>query len=135
MSLGICIGIFATENVNKVTYKWTDAEGIVQYTERPPKDMAYEKITVSTSGAQETTNVTQEQAVEEAESKTNTALDGIIESNKRNCKIAKENLEVLTKLARIRVKGEDGEERILSPEEKQKKLSETQKQVDVFCTN
>jgi len=133
--LTICLSVFASETISKVTYKWTDSQGVVQYTERPPKDVAYEKITVNTSGGQDVVAVTKDDSIKDSSKKTNTALDDIIASNKRNCKIAQDNLEVLTKLSRIRVKGEDGQERILSPEEKQQKMDETQKQVDIFCDN
>ncbi|MCP4412140.1 MAG: DUF4124 domain-containing protein [Gammaproteobacteria bacterium] len=137
LSLGICLSVFSADTISKVTYKWTDANGFVQYTERPPVNRDYEIITVTASGGKEVTNISADEATNEnADTTANTTantLDEVIKSNERNCKIAKQNMEVLSKITRIRVTDEKGENRILSPEEKQVRVGETQKQIDTFC--
>ncbi len=133
LSLGICLSVFSADNISKVTYKWTDANGIVQYTERPPENRKKKKITVTASGGKEVTNVSAEEATEENADATTNSLDEVIKANERNCKIARQNMEVLNKIARIRVSDEKGENRILTPEEKQARVDETQKQIDTFC--
>ena len=133
--LSLCLTVFSANTVSKVTYKWTDKQGIIQYTERPPKDRAYEKITVSASGGEDAISVSIEDAQTDSKKQTDNLLDEVDRANERNCLIAKQNLEVLTKLSRIRVSDEKGERRILSPEEKQVRLDDTQKQVDIYCNS
>ncbi len=133
LSLGICLSVFSADTISKVTYRWTDIDGIVQYTERPPVNVDYEIITVTASGGQEIISKSAEEAPKEEGATVESTLDGVIMANKRNCEIAQQNMEVLTNIARIRVSDEKGENRILSPEEKQARVDETQKQIDTFC--
>ncbi|RLA04959.1 MAG: hypothetical protein DRQ47_02360 [Gammaproteobacteria bacterium] len=134
-SLGYCLSVFSATSISKVTYKWTDTNGIVQYTERPPKNIAYKKITVNTSGGKEITEVTAEEATNASSDSNNDVLDDMAAANKRNCTIAKQNMKVLSNIARIRVSDEKGENRVLTPEEKQTRIDETQKQIDIYCTD
>ena len=131
--LFLASSLYAGENTEKVTYKWKDDNGIIQYTERPPKNKAYEKITVRTGGAREVTQVSQEEAAQQAQQETMDDMAELNKANERNCKVAQQNLQVLQNMARIRVTGDDGEERILSPEEKASRITETQKQIDIYC--
>ena len=133
ISLSICISAFAANTISKVTYKWTDKQGVVQYTERPPKNIAYEQITVNASGGKEVTTVSADEAVQKTAETTEDALDDVVKANQRNCKIAKQNMDVLVKVARIRVSDEKGENRFLTPDEKQDRINETQKQIDIYC--
>ena len=133
MSLGICISIFSAEGISKITYKWVDEQGITQYTERPPSKGAYEKITVHMSGSEEVIGVNAEQSAKEAEVAKGSPLDEIAKANESNCKVSRQNMEVLTKVARIKVSDEKGENRILTPEEKQQRIDETQQQIELFC--
>jgi len=132
ISLSLCINVFSANNISKVTYKWTDEQGVVQYTERPPTNRAYEKITVSTSGSQEVTNVSAEEATANADG-TEVPIDDVALANERNCKVAQQNMKVLINIARIKVSDEKGDNRILTPEEKQARINETQKQIDIYC--
>lgn len=52
----------------------------------------------------------------------------IAETKRKNCEIGKKNLASLEAFARIRVKGEDGTEHILTPDEKAQRI-ETARQV------
>ncbi len=133
LSLGTCLSVFSAEHISKVTYRWTDENGIVQYTERPPATRGYEIITVTASGGKEVTSISEEEATKENANTVENTLDEVIKANERNCKIARQNMEVLSKIARIRVSDEKGENRILTPEEKQVRVDETQKQIDTFC--
>ena len=128
--LSFSIEVLASEKRTKVTYRWVDDNNIVQFTERPPKDRSYEKIIVTSSGGREVTQVTAQEA--KAEAKTDATIEEVQQANARNCQVAKQNMDVLRNIARIRVT-ENGEERILSPEEKAKRIQDTQKQIDVFC--
>jgi len=117
----------------KVTYKWTDEKGFVQYTERPPKDRAYEMIKILSSGGKEVTNVSADEAIAKSSKANRSELDEVVIANKRNCEIAKQNMDVLTKLKQIQVKDADGNPRILTDAEKQARVDDTQAQIDVYC--
>lgn len=132
LSVLLTVSSYAYQKTTKVTYKWVDDNNITQFTERPPKDRAYEKIIVTSSGGREIQNVTAAQAAADAKEEATSPLDELQKANERNCAVAKQNMEVLKNIARIRVT-ENGEERILSPEEKEVRVQETQKQIDVFC--
>ncbi|MFT5453113.1 MAG: hypothetical protein ACI9N9_002614 [Enterobacterales bacterium] len=131
VSLSVCVSVFSADTISKITYKWTDVSGIIQYTERPPKNRGYEKITITASGGEEVIAVTKEESVTKTE--TNSRLDDYAKANRRNCEIAKQNLEVLTKLARIKVTDEKGENRILTVEEKAARENETRKEIEIYC--
>jgi hypothetical protein len=131
--LGLNMVILNADTISKVTFKWKDAQGIVQYTERPPKNSAYEQITVNASEGETVTTVTQEEAEAANQDTTKGALDDVVLANQRNCQIAEQNMEVLVNMARIRVSDDKGENRILTPAEKQARLDETQKQIDIYC--
>lgn len=132
-ALGMYVPIFSAETITKITYKWSDSQGIVQYTERPPANTSYEKITVTVAGGQEVIEVLYKNTNKSTDDTTQSALDHVVKANQRNCKIAKQNKEVLDKVARIRVTDPNGNERILSPGEKQTRLTETQDQIDIYC--
>jgi len=132
VSLSVCLSALSADTISKITYKWTDEKGIVQYTERPPKNRGYEKITIKASGGKEVTAVTQEDAAKNTKEETN-PLDDYAKANQRNCEIARQNLDVLTKLARIKVTDEKGENRILTVEEKKAREDETRKEVEIYC--
>ncbi len=128
----LSVSIGAAEKATKVTYKWVDENGITQFTERPPQNRAYEKIIVTSSGGRDVEEVSADEAVENAKEEALDPVDEIQKANERNCKIARQNMDVLNNIARIRVT-ENGEERILSPEEKAERIEDTQKQIDTFC--
>jgi hypothetical protein len=130
--LTLSIEVLASDKRTKVTYRWVDDNNIVQFTERPPKNRAYEKIIVTSSGGREVTQVTAEEASSDTKTETDATVDEVQKANARNCQIARQNMDVLRNIARIRVT-ENGQERILSPEEKEERIKDTQKQIDVFC--
>lgn len=132
IAIMLTFAVVASEKTTKVTYKWVDENGITQFTERPPKDRAYEKIIVTSSGGQEVQEVPADEATQEANEEVLDPAAEIQRANDRNCKIARQNMDVLNNIARIRVT-ENGQERILSPEEKADRVKDTQKQIDTFC--
>ena len=96
------------------------------------KNRGYEKVTITASGGKEVTTVTQEEAVENSDENAN-PQDDYAKGNQRNCEIATKNLDVLTKLARIQVSDEKGENRILTVEEKKAREDKTRKEIEIYC--
>ena len=115
--LSLCL----VTSVNAATlYKWTDEEGLIHYSERPPVGVTnYERIrSEATPGNKpieykvDTPKDEQDQA--SAEAANNQAASAV---NQERCANARKNLEALNSFARIRVKEDDGQLRFLSEEE------------------
>jgi len=117
------------------TYKWTDDNGQVQYTQIPPKDRPYETIKNKSKNPEAP-------APKPAASSTKTepAPKGDValakaeaEKLARNCDLAKQNKEMLTTAAKIKVTDKDGNPRHLTDEERKEKLQATELQLQNYC--
>ncbi len=119
-------------------YKWVDANGEVQYTERPPADgVSYERIRMADKGKDKSTPIP---VVENPLNKTEqTPQDKQADESSKNyndwraenCKVAKQNLDVLQ--AGGRISSGDGENGFLSDEEIKTKIEEMQTKVEKYC--
>ena len=121
------------------SYKWTDDNGQVQYTQIPPKDRPYETIKTrvkqAESEAGEGTPVAAgKKAVDPAEAKGELAA-AKAEADKlaRNCETARQNKELLTTAAKIRMTDKDGNPYHLSDDERKQKLAATEQQIQNYC--
>jgi hypothetical protein len=117
-------------------YKWTDDDGNVQYSGTPPTDRPYENVKEpppppSLSGAET-----------DGGSETPPA-DGSSEANpdqqrskiEANCNQARANLEVLNENELVEFTDPDtGETRRLDEEERQAQITQSQKDIDYYCT-
>jgi len=120
------------------TYKWTDDNGQVQYTQLPPKDRPYETIRVRSkepaAAAAQTTPTNKAAGAENKQAKGDVA-EAKAEAEKlaRNCEIAKQNKEMLLTAAKIRVTDAEGNPRHLTEEERKARLADTEKQIEFYC--
>jgi Domain of unknown function (DUF4124) len=118
-------------------YTWTDAEGLVHYGERPPKDTKATTIRTRTGHSEHTPQPTVSPAANPSTGNTENAAqpqqanDSL--KNPERCESARQNLTTLTNSSRVRVSGENGELRYLTDEEKQQKMTETQTIIDQAC--
>lgn len=112
-------------------YKWTDEKGLVHYSERPPLGKQTE-IVKPEIGHSEPVNygtASSEKTKEESKAaNTKTSL-----KDPERCDAARQNLDTLKTFARIKVKGDDGEYRFLTPEEQQQKTNEASKAIEESC--
>jgi hypothetical protein len=135
-----CLSVAATP------YKWSDSQGRVHYGDRPPPNQAFEPIEVHPSPTPKTpanfAPKTEENAAEpatEPSAQENAAPPNAATSSRKqlmeeNCRIAKRNLEILTTSGRrVQAMGGDGEPYVLDDNERELKLTETQKQIEKFC--
>ncbi|NQD38930.1 DUF4124 domain-containing protein [Permianibacter sp. IMCC34836] len=119
------------------SYKWTDDNGQVQYTQIPPKDRPYETIRTRVKEPTATTTTSSKPAAakeSEAAAKGDVAV-AKAEADKlaRNCEVAKQNKEMLQTAAKIKITDKDGTERHLTDEERKEKLAATELQMQNFC--
>lgn len=133
-------------------YKWTDEQGVTHYSEEPPPASASKSSEVKVrtrlpSGAQEA----QQKAAAE---KSGTAASKDAGADKKNgktapakateekksteqyaekCKTLRANLEAMQNHGRVKASGADGEVRVLTDEEKNQRMDETQREIKAFC--
>ncbi len=119
----------------EILYKWVDADGITQLSDRPPKGVKYERIKVRKSSSGETTSSTGQSV--KTDSEENAEVKQQISKAQAQmaeaCKVAKANLHTLNTASRISVGADDGGKRLMTEEERAAKKKETQASIDNFC--
>ncbi len=115
------------------TYKWKDDKGQVVYTDTPPRDRPFEVI----KQRKYDTSEAAKPAVAESKPQTNApantkAPQNEAERKQSNCDIAKRNQKTLTEVTRIRIT-ENGQERMLSDEERAAKIKAVEKDIQYWC--
>jgi len=141
LNLFLIIGVifsnltFATEDV----YQWKDDKGITHFTQTPPLDKAYKVIKgkeekFNPSNYRSNTRVNSNKMTQATSNAASSEIERYQATRKHNCKVAQKNLLTLTNVARIRVTGSDGKERLLTDTEKADKIKLSQQQVKNFCS-
>ena len=124
--------VFASANLmaaEKITYKWTDDNGEVHYTDRAPRDREYTKIRTYVDEKNANTN----RATVLDNDKTAEKKDSYGTWRDENCTIANQNLDILANAGRISTADGDGGKRLMTDEEKQEKISQMETQRDKYC--
>lgn len=123
------------------TYKWTDEDGNVVYSQHPPKTGTYERMTglqkSKSSGASDDDKFEKEQAQKKAEleedlkKQEQQLIIRTEEVEQRNCEQARKNLDVYTRNKRFL--GEDGKVFRMDDDERQKKIQEAEDAIKEYC--
>ncbi len=130
----------------EVIYKWKDSNGNIKYTQsKPPSGIDYVTIRNRTSTKTDAveTVVTKSEVVDPvaeeqdkviaAQNADKNRVDAInAQRAEKNCIISKNNLEALNRSTRIQIE-ENGERRMLTDEERNKRLKEAQDNINKFC--
>ena len=137
------LAISFAASANKPIYKWKDDQGNVKYTQsKPPRGTEYETIYQRTTNkaAESVTktevdpNLTAEQndilAQQEAEKQRVKQVNE--EIRRKNCEIAKNNVESLETNQRIMIM-EDGKEKMISGEDRIARLNAAKDNVAKYC--
>jgi hypothetical protein len=114
-------------------YRWTDADGTVQYSDRPPEGIEAEFIKFSTGKRSKTEQ--KNTSGDEDEIKTAgkpQQLEVMPEKDPALCQQAQNNLTAL-KAARIRISEADGSKRILTEDEKESQRENARKFIKIHC--
>ncbi|MEM7097138.1 MAG: DUF4124 domain-containing protein [Pseudomonadota bacterium] len=141
------------------TYRWVDANGVVNYSERKPRNIPEEQITrVASAGSTRTStptenpstpstnatpapstnnDLTEEQQVmlkrlEDAEAQRQQAVREIKQDN---CAKSRRALEDLTAKERVRINLADGSQRTLGEDERQEFIAQAQQGIVRNCEN
>ncbi len=132
-------------------YTWVDENGVTNYAQRNPQGYDAELVGSSRPfGYRRESGRPQEQQQGSTSSESTTsdesdddfsieeqrrAIDEQIAEVKRtNCEMGKRNLAQLEAFRRIRVRDEDGEERMLDEEEKAQRINESRQIIRENCT-
>ncbi len=134
-------------------YKWVDEEGVVHFSERPERNTAPERINVSSgagsrsvapqptaladpstdSGARPL-NPQQQAMQDQLNQDEATRMQDIAKARNENCQAAQERFDNLTQYARIRMRGDDGEYRVLTEDERHSEINQVKADVVEFCS-
>lgn len=133
-------------------YRWVDANGVVHFSERPERNTTPERISVtSAAGSRSMAPVPttlgdpsddsgarplnpQQQALQDRLNKQEeTRLQDIAKIRGENCLVAQDRFDDLTQYARIRMRGNDGEYRVLSEDERLSEINQAKADVVEFC--
>jgi hypothetical protein len=126
------------------TYKWTDKDGNTVYSQNPPPDGNYERMNIKTSPSSGTDSA---QGSDEQPSAADSILQDAEDANKqkeiqaeqakaaeirkKNCEVAKHNLQIYTVYRRI--KDDKGNVTRMDDNERMKKIQEAKDQIAEFC--
>jgi hypothetical protein len=125
------------------TYRWVNEEGVVTYSQTPPPDVQAETVNIKTSpakGAADSQKRMDELRQRMADSAEDRALKKqekreqaeIKAAKRKNCDLARKNLEQLTALGNRLYKTEEGYVR-LTEEARQNKMQKAREQIKEYC--
>lgn len=156
--MGITGSVLAEE-----VYRWVDADGVVNFTQQRPREVSADQISTRNAGSNRIDNVARNTpavsgqqpqsfpATASGQSKQMDAaqramLDGLraeeaqrqielADARNSNCKKSRNVLARLTGKPRIRVRGNDGVERMMPEDERQRRIDDAQMGVANNCTS
>lgn len=140
ISLTLAGTMLLVNSSHAATYKWTDAQGNVHYTQHPPAEGSYERLKVdksrpSSSEPDTDTSTTPSTTAPSGSTKNNPVIKEEIAKNEeirtKNCEAAKKNLEILTVYKRY--KDKDGNVVRMDDNERAQKIDEAKQQINEFC--
>jgi len=137
--LGLLTAAAASATAETI-YKWVDEEGVVHYSARPPEGVDFvemgieleeEQAPAPAPDTQEAADANRPGEPPEQPEMTETEPDP--EMVAERCRQARSNLENLLRRPNITIRGEDGEQRIIDDEERERIIEETQAFIDEWC--
>ncbi|ARN72818.1 DUF4124 domain-containing protein [Oceanicoccus sagamiensis] len=134
ISLGLISATMLQAEQNGI-YRWTDDQGVVQYSDRPPEGV--EAVFIKTSTGKRSTPSAAKTAqsdddADEGSESSSQTMEVMPEKDPKLCEQAKRNLKALES-ARIRITEPDGSKRILTEDEKEGQRANANKFIKVHC--
>ena len=131
-----CFSLFAAPTI----YKWTDDDGVVHYSEDPPADVDYQRVSTSvpaTSGSDDSDADSDSgdsgEGEPDAQADQPEAQQGPDpEVVAERCEQARSNLQLLQENTRL-MTNDRGSERRLTREERQERIDNLQEFIDEWC--
>jgi hypothetical protein len=121
-------------------YKWTDAQGRVHYSAKPPPNAQASEVRIAPTppsaraaekpAAESATTPAATETAEKPATDENTARQAAI---RQNCEIARQNLSVLEDPSIRRFSEDSGETIYYTDEQRQAKIDQAKKMIQVYC--
>lgn len=138
-------------------YRWVDENGVVNYTQLKPEGVEAERVSAATgtrvrpdrsserrsrpgqaadgANAAPALSEDQQQMLSKLQEAERARQEEVARIKDANCQRARSVLERLSVRARVRVRGEDGQERVMPEEERQERIAEAQRGIAANCTD
>jgi hypothetical protein len=140
----VCLAMGPFGTVSAKLYKWVDENGNVTYSERkPPADVQSEPVKLrgiesTDDHAQEKLDQMKDSFTIRDEAQKKAEADEAqarlrADRYKKNCEIARQNLQVIRSTSRVTAINDEGERYYLSDEELGARRSESEAQVTKYC--
>lgn len=110
-------------------YRWSDENGVTQYSDTPPANTKYERMSVRSATTQTQTSQDGDDMDSRAGDTVQTEADA---ARAQRCAVAKQNLQTLAS-GFAQITGEDGELRALTAEELEAQIKGNESVVDNEC--
>jgi hypothetical protein len=122
-------------------YKWTDAGGVVHYSDAPPPKDAQNVQIVRVTGGDRPHAVAGEEGAEPAEKPKDetaappqtTTLPDTPDNRAKACATARRNLELLQSKFPVSMTGPDGKPQALDDKQRQAQIADTNAQIALYC--
>lgn len=139
-TLAVCLVSLASgsQTLAAKIYTWVDSDGVTHFSEHPPKNTQTtvikprighsEPVDYGSSDPVQNPEDAKAKAEQQAAAEVAQALKDPL-----RCASARKNLQTLENFGRVKVKGDDGELRYLTPSEQQERLKSTQQAINESC--
>jgi len=127
-------------------YRWTDEDGVVNYTQQKPTDRSSELVSTYRTSARNTTapvdntqppelklTEAQQRKLEDMQDQERARQNELERVRASNCDRSTKLLARLTSKGRVRVRSSDGEERNIPEEERQQRIANAQQGIAENC--
>jgi hypothetical protein len=142
LSLALLCTVVAAHAAPTQVYKWTDANGVVHYSEAPPPPTTPKVETVHVSGddrahAAESADAGSGDKPKDATaanaSPANAAVPNTPENRAKECQMARNNLTLLQSNAPVNVVGADGKTQPMEDSSRQARIEGVKDQIALLC--
>jgi hypothetical protein len=132
-----------TPSLGKTAYKWVDKDGIIHYSQLPPSNQEVQEITLPAPTNNPTfmpeslqkrlQQLQQKQLEQDRAAAEKTHIQNRLAARKRNCEVARENLELYQGNPRWLIGDKQGNYIRLSETERRERIAEVKQQIEANC--
>ncbi|TKB44267.1 DUF4124 domain-containing protein [Thalassotalea mangrovi] len=112
-------------------YRWVDKNGQIHFSQHEPIDKEYAEVTIETPYNKPKPSLP-DRKIKEGDSPEVVSAKLAMQAEEK-CENAKSNLRTLNDFPKVKVTGEDGKTRVLTPLEKLQQLRLAENEVAVYC--
>lgn len=127
-----CLVLWGFNLSAQQVYRWVDSNGDVKYSDKKPDNIPASNIETITMKQKD--NFKSLKQIAKDSGQTISQLQQELESlTKRNCDVANYNLKLINAFDKVGSVDQDGNDVILTEQEKQQQLNLLRKQIEIFC--